>query len=94
MPPLRFRFAVASASASRFGRQRAQSRRALLEAARRVLASKGYHGAEIADIAREADVGAGTFYLDYKTKEAERPTNAGASTSARLRRNTRSKRGR
>lgn len=35
-----------------------------------MLASRGYHGAKIADIARDADVGVGTFYLYYKTKEA------------------------
>jgi len=55
---------------NRFQRRRARTRKALLEAARSVLASKGYHGAKIADIAREADVGVGTFYLYYKTKEA------------------------
>jgi AcrR family transcriptional regulator len=62
--------AAAVAPANRFQRRRAQTRRELLNAARRVLASKGYHRAKIADIAREADVGVGTFYLYYTTKEA------------------------
>jgi AcrR family transcriptional regulator len=50
--------------------RRAQTARALLEAARNVLAAKGYHGTKIVDIARTAQVGVGTFYLYYPTKEA------------------------
>jgi AcrR family transcriptional regulator len=51
-------------------RRREQTAGALLEAARRVLAAKGYHGTKIVDIARAASVGVGTFYLYYPTKEA------------------------
>ncbi len=51
-------------------RRREQTARQLLEAARRVLAAKGYHGTKIVDIARTAQVGVGTFYLYYPTKEA------------------------
>ena len=43
--------------------RRAQTARQLLEAARTVLAAKGYHGTKIVDIARAAHVGVGTFYL-------------------------------
>jgi AcrR family transcriptional regulator len=50
--------------------RRAQTARQLLEAARKVLAAKGYHGTKIVDIARAARVGVGTFYLYYPTKEA------------------------
>jgi len=50
--------------------RRAQTARHLLEAARTVLAAKGYHGTKIVDIARTAHVGVGTFYLYYPTKEA------------------------
>ena len=50
--------------------RRAQTARQLLEAARAVLAAKGYHGTKIVDIARAAHVGVGTFYLYYPTKEA------------------------
>jgi len=50
--------------------RRAQTARQLLEAARGVLAAKGYHGTKIVDIARAARVGVGTFYLYYPTKEA------------------------
>jgi AcrR family transcriptional regulator len=39
-----------------------------MEAAVRVISSKGYHQTRIADIATEADVGLGTFYLHFKTK--------------------------
>ncbi len=42
----------------------------LVMAAQQVLAAKGYHGAKVADIARQAGVGVGTFYLYYPTKEA------------------------
>jgi AcrR family transcriptional regulator len=50
--------------------RRAHTARVLLEAARNVLAAKGYHGTKIVDIARAAQVGVGTFYLYYPTKEA------------------------
>lgn len=56
--------------AERSQRRREQTAGALLDAARRVLAAKGYHGTKIVDIAREASVGVGTFYLYYPTKEA------------------------
>jgi len=53
---------------NRFERRREQTRVDLLEAAERVIACKGYHNTRIADIATEADVGLGTFYLHFKTK--------------------------
>ena len=40
----------------------------LLAAAERVISKKSYHRTRIADIASEADVGLGTFYLRFKTK--------------------------
>lgn len=51
-------------------RRREQTRRDLLDAARRVLSEKGFHRAKVADIARAAKVGVGTFYLYYPAKEA------------------------
>ena len=39
-----------------------------MEAAKRVISRKGFHQTRIADIAQEADVGLGTFYLHFKTK--------------------------
>jgi AcrR family transcriptional regulator len=56
--------------ADRSQRRREQTARQLLEAARSVLAAKGYYGTKIVDIARAAQVGVGTFYLYYPTKEA------------------------
>lgn len=50
--------------------RKAKTAQDLVAAAQRVLAAKGYHGAKVADIAREAGVGVGTFYLYYPTKEA------------------------
>jgi|SRR5262245_26649732 len=55
-------------STNRFDRRREKTRVELLEAAERVIAQKGYHNTRIADIASEADVGLGTFYLHFETK--------------------------
>jgi AcrR family transcriptional regulator len=54
---------------TRFARRKKQTRRELLAAAKRVFAAKGYHQAKISDIAAGADVGVGTFYLHYDSKE-------------------------
>jgi AcrR family transcriptional regulator len=53
---------------NRFDRRREKTRQELIEAAERVISSKGLHQTRIADIAAEADVGLGTFYLHFKTK--------------------------
>src|SRR5258708_10389064 len=53
---------------NRFDRRREKTRLDLTQAAERVISSKGYHQTRIADIATEADVGLGTFYLHFKTK--------------------------
>jgi AcrR family transcriptional regulator len=58
----------ADASANRFDRRREKTRLDLIEAAEKIIALKGYHQTRIADIASEADVGLGTFYLHFKTK--------------------------
>jgi AcrR family transcriptional regulator len=55
---------------TRQDRRRARTRAELLAAAKRLLASKGFHGTKIADIAAAADVGTGTFYLHFPTKDA------------------------
>lgn len=54
----------------RFARRREHTKRELLAAAKRVFAARGYHQAKVSDIADEADVGVGTFYLHYDSKEA------------------------
>jgi AcrR family transcriptional regulator len=51
-------------------RRRARTRAELLAAAKRLFATKGFHGTKIADIAAAADVGTGTFYLYFPTKDA------------------------
>ena len=55
---------------NRFERRRERTRQDLLAAATRVLAEKGLHETKISDIAGQADVGVGTFYLHFPTKEA------------------------
>jgi AcrR family transcriptional regulator len=57
------------ASTGRFARRRERTRRELLRASKQVLAAKGYHRTKVTDIAAAADVGVGTFYLYYETKE-------------------------
>ena len=41
----------------------------ILQAAKKVFAQEGYHGASISKIAKEADIGDGTVYLYFKNKE-------------------------
>ncbi len=57
-------------AAPRGGRRRQQSRRKLLDAARRLFVEHGYHDTRPQDIARAADVGHGTFYLHFPDKRA------------------------
>jgi len=58
-----------TASQSRAARQRMWTRERLTEAARRVIARKGIDDTTIADITSEADVGIGSFYNHFKSKE-------------------------
>ncbi len=46
-----------------------EKRRRILEAAVRVFARKGYHGARVAEIAKRAGVADGTIYLYFRNKE-------------------------
>jgi AcrR family transcriptional regulator len=55
---------------NRFERRRERTRQELLAAAALVLAEKGLHETKVTDIAAAADVGVGTFYLHFATKEA------------------------
>jgi AcrR family transcriptional regulator len=54
---------------NRYQRRKEKTRQELLAAAKRVLAEKGYHNTKIVDIAAAADIGVGTFYLHYPTKD-------------------------
>ncbi|MGH7960298.1 MAG: TetR/AcrR family transcriptional regulator [Candidatus Binatia bacterium] len=55
---------------NRYQRRREKTRQDILDAAKTVLAAKGYHNTKILDIAAAADIGVGTFYLHYATKDA------------------------
>ena len=61
---------TAVSPSNRFERRRERTRQDLLAAAERVLADKGLDHTKISDIAAAADVGVGTFYLHFPTKEA------------------------
>ncbi|MGP4010674.1 TetR/AcrR family transcriptional regulator [Streptomyces sp. 4N124] len=53
---------------NRFERRRAETRRALVRAARQILAETGDTGASIQAIAERADVGFGSFYNHFESK--------------------------
>jgi AcrR family transcriptional regulator len=57
-----------AAAVDRAERRKAESRERLLQAARRLFIERGYHATRPQDIAREADVGHGTFYLHFADK--------------------------
>jgi AcrR family transcriptional regulator len=61
---------TAVSNLNRYQRRKEKTKHELLAAARKVLAEKGYHNAKIIDIAAAADIGVGTFYLYYPTKDA------------------------
>jgi AcrR family transcriptional regulator len=50
-------------------RRKTESRERLLKAARRLFIERGYHATRPQDIARDADVGHGTFYLHFADKQ-------------------------
>ncbi len=49
--------------------QRALTRRRLLDAAEAVFASRGFHGASVEEIAREAGATTGALYSNFRSKE-------------------------
>jgi TetR/AcrR family transcriptional regulator, fatty acid metabolism regulator protein len=51
------------------GGTRGDKRDRILQAATRIFARKGFFGAQVADVAREAEVAAGTVYLYFRSKE-------------------------
>jgi AcrR family transcriptional regulator len=59
----------APAPIGRFARRRQQNREALLRAASSVMSEKGMDGATMLEIAERADVGAGTVYNYFKSKD-------------------------
>jgi AcrR family transcriptional regulator len=62
--------AKVTAPANRFERKKERTRQDILRAAERVLAEKGFYDSKISDIAEDADIGVGTVYLHFDTKEA------------------------
>lgn len=58
-----------TAAPTRLDRRKARTRRALIDAARRILADKGTTQVSIQEITEEADVGFGSFYNHFETKE-------------------------
>lgn len=54
---------------TRLDRRKARTRRALIDAARRILADRGTTQVSIQEITDEADVGFGSFYNHFETKE-------------------------
>jgi AcrR family transcriptional regulator len=55
---------------TRAARRRRQTEAKLLDAALRVFCARGYDAATTAEMAHEADVAAGTFYLHFRDKRA------------------------
>lgn len=56
--------------ATRGSRRKEESRRKLLDAARLLFIERGYHDTRPQDIAKQAGVGHGTFYLHFDDKKA------------------------
>ncbi|MEU2287019.1 TetR family transcriptional regulator [Streptomyces sp. NPDC013178] len=59
---------TSAAPSNRFERRRAETRRALVRAARQILAETGDTSASIQAIAERADVGFGSFYNHFESK--------------------------
>ncbi len=55
---------------SRHERRKEQTRRRLLDAARQIIARRGYDDTNVLDITESADVSKATFYLHFRDKEA------------------------
>jgi AcrR family transcriptional regulator len=59
-----------SSTVSRREREKQHRRQAILDAAERVFALRGFHGASMDQIAQEAEYAPGTLYLYFKDKNA------------------------
>ncbi len=55
---------------ARATKKRQNRRRAILQAARRVFAAKGFHQTHVSDIIEAAGIARGTFYLYFESKNA------------------------
>ena len=54
---------------TRHQRRRAQTRKALMQAAVELVIEKGYEAVTAKDVTDRADLGRGTFYVHFKEKE-------------------------
>lgn len=61
--------AAASQSGSRVARRKEMTKRRLLEVARQLFSEKGIYWAKVEDITELADLGKGTFYKYFESKE-------------------------
>jgi len=61
--------ALSRRSASRPSPEKADRREAILKAAIRTFAERGFFNAQVADVARAAGIAAGTVYLYFKSKD-------------------------
>ncbi|OPZ60973.1 MAG: Fatty acid metabolism regulator protein [Deltaproteobacteria bacterium ADurb.Bin510] len=70
MPPLPRRLALPAGRRPSVRQQHSALKfRNILDAAKKIFATKGFHEAKITDIAREANVASGTIYLYFKNKD-------------------------
>lgn len=60
---------IAPKPEGRVARRQKRNRRALIDAARRIMSEKGIDASTMLEIAEQADVGAGTVYNYFKSKE-------------------------
>ncbi|MFD5794239.1 TetR/AcrR family transcriptional regulator [Streptomyces diastatochromogenes] len=60
---------MSASNSNRFQRRRSETRRALVRAARQILAESGDTTASIRSIAEQADVGLGSFYNHFASKQ-------------------------
>ena len=60
---------TSATDSSRRGRRRERTRRQLLDAARQLIADHGVEGIRIHDLTSAADLGAGTFYIHFSSKD-------------------------
>src|SRR5258708_40268211 len=70
MPPTTSNVRSATPAAARGARRRAETRTKLVQAARAVMARKGTDATAIQEITDAADVGFGSFYNHFPSKEA------------------------
>lgn len=64
------KLATIDGRSARAEQKRSERREAIVRAAERVFASRGFHDASISDVIEAAEISRGTFYLYFESKEA------------------------